>query len=198
MPNLPKHQAQLGRGPPVPGRTRGSRDCGPRTWQMGVDYLTKGQKVPGITELRRRGNVPGPQPTNVQDAKLAVESYQKIKGRKPLRYYIKSRIADVKTAVAKGKFVQCAIDYGKFNDLMHRTGDPNFRGGHSIGILGQKTLKSGRVRWLLWDPLDDNRRGEIPQGPRWVDRWKVIRSMESFAGGKGRCYAGVFGGGQKR
>jgi len=48
MTYLPAHQAQLGAGIPVPGRTRGSRDCGPRTVSMGIDKLTEGQVALGI------------------------------------------------------------------------------------------------------------------------------------------------------
>lgn len=198
MPYVPRHQKQLVRGIPVPGRTTGSRDCGPRTIQMGIDFLTKGDLVVGIADLRKRMGRPGPQPTNVQNAKTGVESYRKPKvNRKPLKYYIKTRISDLAPAVAKGKYAQLAIDYGKFNDLMFKTGDPNFRGGHSVGVLGQRK-KNGVVQWLLFDPLDDGRRSNIPKGPRWVPKWKLVRAMESFAGGKNRCYAGVFSGGGKK
>jgi hypothetical protein len=193
----PKFQPQLGRGVPVPGRTRGSRDCGPRSWQMGIDFLTKGRKRPGVWDLRRRGNVTGPVPTSVWDAKLAVESFDSIRGLTPLRYYIRRDIESVRRAVHNGKYVHVCVDYETMNKLMTRTGDPNFKGGHSIGVLGERKL-GGTVQWRIFDPLDDARRAEIPQGPRWVKRWKVIRAMEDFALGEGRCYAGVFGGGRKR
>lgn len=197
MPYVPKYQKQLGRGTPVPGRTKGSRDCGPRTVQMGIDYQTKGQVVPGITDIRKRMGRTGPDQSNVYDAAKCVESYKAIRGRKPLRYYIKSRVSDVEAAVKAGKYVQLCIDYGKFNDLMGKTGDPYFRGGHSVGVLGQRK-KNGVVQWLLFDPLDDQRRRGIPKGPRWVPKWKLKKALEAFGGGAGRCYAGVFGGGQKR
>lgn len=196
MGYAPRFQHQLGRGVLVPGRTRGSRDCGPRTWQMGVDFQTKGEKVPRITTLRRRAGKSGPKPTSIYDAKKAIDGMN-VRNRKPLRYYIKSRIADVKTAVKAGKYVHVCIDYGKWNDLMRRTGDPLFRDGHSMGVLGQRTWK-GEVQWLLWEPLEDHRRANIPQGPRWVPREHVVKAMEAFGGGAGRCYAGVFGGGGKR
>jgi len=192
---LPDHQAQLGRGTPVPGRTQGSRDCGPRTVQMGLDKLTEGELVPTIPALRKRMGTPGPVQTNVYDAREGVESYR-VKGRKPLRYTIRDRIADVKRAVAGGKYVQCCIDYGHFN-RSGRTGDPVFTGGHSIGVLGQRE-RQGEMWWLLWDPLDDARRAGIPQGPRWVPRDRIVSAMESFAGAQGRAYAGVFTGGRKR
>lgn len=200
MPYVPRHQKQLNApgGIPVPGRTKGSRDCGPRTVSMGIDFLTKGQKRPSMTEVRRRMKRTGPQQTNVYNARDCVESYKAISGRKPLRYYIKDSIGDVKSAVRAGKFVQCCIDYGMFNRLMRRTGDPYFTGGHSVGVLGQKRRPDGTIMWLLFDPLDDARRNGIPKGPRWVKREVIVKSMESFAKTPGRCYAGVFGGGQKR
>jgi hypothetical protein len=164
---------------------------------MGIDYVTRGQKVPRITELRERGNVKGPQPTNIDDAKRAVESYKVIRGRYPLRYYKKSFMGDVNAAVRAGKYVHACIHYGKWNAVTAASGDPYFTDGHSVGILGQRS-RGGRVQWRLYDPLEDGRRQGIPQGPRWVDKADVVQAMEAFAGAKGRCYAGVFGGGQPR
>jgi hypothetical protein len=165
---------------------------------MGVDFVTRGDKVPQIADLRHRGGVSGPRQTNVYDASRAIQSYRLIKGRKPLRFYIKSFIGDVKTAVRSGKYVVCCIDYGTFNRVTGATGDPNYRGGHSIGVLGQRTLRNGTVQWRIFDPLDDARRQGIPKGPRWVAREDVVVPMEAFAKAKGRCFAGVLGGGGKR
>ena len=197
MTYAPLHQPQLDRGTPVPGRTQGSRDCGPRTWQMGIDFLTRGGKVPDIAELRRRGQVSGPQRTDVNDARLAVQSYDSIRGRRPLRLYVKTYLGDVSAAVRAGKYVLACIDYGVLNDRLARTGDPAFRDGHSVGLLGHRVM-GGEVQWRLWDPLDDGRRAGIPEGPRWVDKADLVAAMEAFAGGSGRCWAGVFGGGQPR
>ena len=98
----------------------------------------------------------------------------------------------VKKAVARGAFVQLAIDYGKFNDMQKRkTGDPNFRGGHSVGVMGERK-KNGVVEWLMFDPLDDGRRSGIPKGPRWVKRGDLIAALKAFGTG-GSVYAGVFG-----
>jgi len=197
MTYLPAHQAQLGAGIPVPGRTRGSRDCGPRTVSMGIDKLTEGQVVPTMVQMRKRMGTPGPVRTNVYDARDGVESYTRVKGRSPLRYVIRDRIEDVQAAVKRGRFVQLCIDYGEWNRLMPRTGDPNFTGGHSVGVCGQRT-RNGKVKWLLFDPLDDARRPEISgPGPRWVPRDKLIAAAEAFAQAPGRCYAGVFFGGRR-
>lgn len=197
MPYLPKHQTQLGRGTPVPGAMRGSLDCGVRAVQMGVDKVTHGEKVPTVPDIRKRMGESGPRPTSILDAQRAVESYVRIKGRKPLRYLVRWTIEGVRDAVRRGRMVQVAIDYGVFNRLMARTGDPGFTGGHSIDILGQRQRR-GRLWWLLWDALDDQRRPGIPKGPRWVPAVHIISAAEAFAGGPGRAQAGVFSGGQER
>lgn len=195
---LPKHQEQLGAGTPVPGATQGSMDCGPRAASVGVDDLTEGQKVPGMTEMRKRMGTPGAQTTNILDAQRGVESFKRIKGRKPLKFLVRWTTDGLKDAVSNGHTVQVAIDYGVFNRLMQRTGDPNFNGGHSIYIAGQRR-RGGLLWWLLYDSLDDGRRPEIPEArARWVPASKVIKSAEAFAGGQGRVQCGMFAGGQKR
>lgn len=197
MTYLPKHQHQLGRGTPVPGATQGSRDCGVRAVQMGVDERTRGEKVPTVPAIRQRMGEQGPQTTSILDAQKAVESYRRIKGRKPLRYLVRWTVEGVKEAIGRGRMVQLAIDYGMFDRLMLRTGDPAFDGGHSVDVLGVRE-RHGETWWLLWDPLDDARRAGIPQGPRWVPARKLIAALEAFAGGAGRAQAGIFQGGQER
>jgi len=193
---LPAHQAQLGAGIPVPGRTRGSRDCGPRSASVGVDKLSEGAKVPGMTEMRRRMGTPGPQRTSVLDIKRGVESYRRLRGREPLRFLLRSEVADIRRAIARGKGVMLAIDYGVFNALMRRTGDPAYQGGHAIDIMGERS-RGGRLWWLLYDSLDDARRAGIPQGPRWVPALNVIRAAEAFAF-DGSIQGGVYAGGRRR
>lgn len=189
-----RHQPQLGRGIPVPGGEQGSRDCGPRSGQMGIDGQTN--RIVRITDLRKRMGTPGPQVTNVFDMKRGVESYR-LRGREPMSYVVRTLMSEVRGAVAAGRAVQICLDYGKFNDLPGRTGDPNFRLGHSVLVRGQRR-RNGVVQWKLYDPLDDGRRAEIPRGPRWVSRRKITRAAEAFAKAHGRCYAGVFGGGHLR
>jgi hypothetical protein len=166
---------------------------------MGMDKATKGRLKPHPPELRKRMGTPGPQTTNVYDAQQGVQSYKGGTKWRPMRYYIKRRVSDVKAAVRDGKPVQLAIHYGAFNDVMGRTGDPYFRGGHSIMVCEQKKWKDGTVVWLLYDSLDDQRRMTIPQGPRWVPRWKVIKALTALANGNPNAiWAGVIGGGQAR
>lgn len=193
MPYQPKHQPQLGRGIPVPGRTRGSRDCGPRSWQMAMDARSGGRVAPGVWALRRRGQVPGPQPTNITDAKHAIHGWP-VPGRTPLRYWRIGSAARLRQAVRKGRPVHLAIDYGAWNALRDgKTGDPRFRGGHSVMVYGQRKVK-GVVQWQLYDPLEDARRKGIPQGPTWVPRHQLITAARSLGG----IFAGWIGGSRDR
>jgi len=181
---------------PVPGKTDGARDCGPRAALHGVDFLTRGELRPAVRVFRKKAGVPGPQKTNIYDLRLGVESFY-CRGRKPLSLFIKSFTGDIKTAVSSGKGVLLCIDYNRFNELAAKTGDPFYTGGHAVSVFGERKV-DGEVMWLLYDSLDDARRAGIPQGPRWVKRSILVECMEAFAKARGRCYAGVFGGGQKR
>jgi hypothetical protein len=193
----PRFQPQLGRGTPHPAGTRGDTDCALRSEQMGIDQRTHGQKVPSVRDLRRRMDKPGPQPTSIADAHRAVTSYRRIRGRHPMRYLLRWSTETMRAAISRGRYVQIAVDYGTFNRVMFRTGDPNYTGGHSVLIGGQRQ-RHGDIWWLLWDSLDDRRRVGIPHGPRWVRAWKVVAAAEAFAGGPGRVQAGVFLGGGKK
>jgi len=102
-------------------------------------------------------------------------------GRKPIRVYLKFHKSEVIKAIQNGRVVCIAIDYGVFNKKMSKTGDPNFTGGHGIAVLGEKKWNDGTIVWRLYDSLDDNRRNSIPQGPRWVPRYKVLKAAEAWA-----------------
>lgn len=198
MPYVPRHQAQLGRGIPVPGATQGSRDCGPRSWQMGADARTTGKRKPGVRALRRRGHCTGPVPTSMDDAKRALDGLS-VPGRTPLRYYRKRKAADVKQAVRKGRPVHLAISYRKWNTSQKQeTGDPAFSGAHSVLIFGERRRGHG-VEWLLFDPLEDGRRAAISRGPTWRLREHIMVAAIALAGGdRNRLYAGVIGGAHAR
>lgn len=191
----PKHQPQLGRGVPVPGGSRGSRDCGPRTIQMGLDALTRGELVPTIVEIRRRMGKPGPVPTSTTDAERCVESFPMATlDRRRLiydRFHGEMFLPMLTDAVRAGEPIQVAIDYGIFNREMGRkTGDPNFTGGHSVLVHGWRR-RNGQ-KWYLFDPLDDARRDGIPDGPRWVPKSAIIAAWRAFGG-----YFGVLRGGER-
>lgn len=194
----PRHQPQLNRGVPVPGGSRGSRDCGPRSIQMALDGLTRGELVPSIPEIRKRMGKSGAQTTNTSDAERCVESYDAEMSHFDRRRLIYDRFRGsvflplLSDAVRAGEPVQLAIDYGRFNVLMRRkTGDPNFTGGHSVMVHGWR--RSGhRQQWLLFDPLDDARRDGIPDGPRWVPKSALVGAWKSFGG-----YFGILRGGER-
>ena len=194
----PRPYRQLGRGVPVPGKSRGSMDCGPATVRMGIRQLTRGELDPSIEDIRARMGKPGPVPTSTADALRAVNSYNAPEmgplDRRPLNY---QRLTGamfeplLRDAVKGGAFVQVAIDYGTFNRLMGRTGDPNFRGGHSVGIHGWDR-RGGRTVWQLFDPLDDGRRTGIPSGPRWVRPGPIIAAWKDMG-----HFFGIFRGGER-
>ena len=193
----PRHQPQLGRGPTA------SKDCGPRAVQMGLDQISRGQLIPSIPDIRQRMGKAGNQTTNTSDAERAVESWDDEMvafKRKPLRYERRQGEAWLRLlddALKGGAYAHLAIDYGVFNDRCKahgvRTGDPRFRGGHSVGIMGWKRDEKGTVFWRLWDPLDDARRPRvIPKGPRWVRRSILVAAWKAFGG-----YFGIFRGGER-
>ena len=190
MSCFPRFQVQLGRGSPTE-----RFDCGPRTVQMGIDALTCGQLRPTIPEIRKRMGAPGAQPTTVYHAERCVESYDHIPHRHPLVYRILRTTAEVKEAVGNEHPVQVAISYRDYNRTGN-TGDPNFMGGHSILVLGQRKAMGHEIQWHVLDPLNDGRRTGIPHGPRWIDRGRVVSAMEAFS--PGTVFAGVFTGGAKR
>lgn len=198
MPYVAKHQPQLGRGVPVPGRSRGSVDCGPRSWQMVADQRTDGRIRPGVKRLRRRGSVPGPQPTSLTDAWRALDG-RRVPGREPLRFYRKRTVAQLKQGVRKGRPAVVAISYRAWNASQDETGDPYFTGAHSVAILGERDRRAqgSRIEWLISDPLDDGRRSGIARGPRWVLRRDVINAAVALGGSRNRIYAGIVGGGRR-
>jgi len=205
---VPRLRTQLGKGTPVPGRTRGSRDCGMRTFEHGMGYVSRDEAVASVQRIREwmerepvNGRVPG---SNVWDMHLAAskaDAFMEARGRRPLKFYKVFKRRGVINAVQRGKFCQVSIDYGAWNSLVGRSGDPNYRGGHSIGVCGEKRWKDGTLVWLVFDSLEDNRRREIPRGPIWRPRWKVLNAAKVWAdktapGAEVVC--GIFGGGKER
>jgi hypothetical protein len=165
---------------------------------MGIDQLTRGELVPSIADIRKRMGRPGPQTTNTINADQCVESYGAEMSRLDRRGLDYARFRGamflplLTDAVRAGEFVQVAIDYGTFNRAMKKhTGDPNFDGGHSIGVQGWRRGGGGQL-WLLFDPLDDQRRAGIPDGPRWVPKEAVVAAWKSFG-----HYFGILRGGER-
>jgi hypothetical protein len=159
---------------------------------MACDAMTDGDLVPSVKLLRDRADKEGPQTANVTDALRAIDGW-KVPGHRPLRYRILRTVAEVRRAVSVARAVHICVSYRVMNALLERTGDPAFAGGHSMLIVGSQDGK-----WRMFDPLDDSRRPEIPQGPRLIRAEHLIAAMEAFAGGPHRAWAGVFTGGGKQ
>jgi hypothetical protein len=167
-----------------------------------VDFLTRGQFVPQIPEIRERMGKAGNRTTNTADAQKCVSSYDKemVKFKRlPLRYQRltgEQHLDLLEDALKAGQYAHLAIDYGVWNDRMKasggRTGDPKFRGGHSVGVLGWKRDERGVVWYRLFDPLDDKRRPIIPKGPRWVRRGPLVAALKAYG-----SYFGILRGGER-
>lgn len=199
MPYVAVHQKQLGRGIPcINGRPQGSTDCGPRSWQAAADQRTRGRIRPGVRRLRRRAGATGCVPTSLDDAKRALDGLS-VPGRTPLRFYRKRTVAAIRRAARVGAVLIVAIDYGKWNQIHKReTGDPNFKGAHSIAVLDQRTRGAG-IEWLVMDPLEDGRRAGIPRGSTWRLRSEVIAAAVALSGGdRDAIYAGIVAGGKRK
>lgn len=198
-----RFRSQLGKGTAVPGRTQGSLDCNVRAFQHEFGYLTGDKFVPWVDNIRIRMGRPGPTATNLWNSQEAAASYDDALervGRYPIRVYLKFTKKAVKTAIRNKRAVTLAIDYGEFNRVMGKTGDPAYKGGHAVVVLGESRWRDGTIVWKLYDSLDDDRRKEIPQGPRWVPRWKVLKAAEKWARKTNgtEVVAAVFRGGGKR
>lgn len=204
---IPKYwmrlRTQLGKGTPVPGGTRGSRDCNVRSFQHGFGYLTRDNAVPWVSLIRKWMEREGPTGTNLWDSQkacIAADDWLARQDRKRIRLYLKFRKRAVIKAIQAKRVVTLAIDYGEWNRLMGRTGDPNYKGGHAITVLGELRWTLGLV-WKVYDSLEDDRRPEIPQGPKWRPRWKVLRAAKVWAdktAPTAEVVAGVYRGGGKK
>lgn len=174
----PRHRTQLWR--PVTGRV----DCGPRSWQHAIDHATRGQDVPGIDRIRLLGRVPGPQMTNVFDGSLVFDRLD-LRARR----VVNGDWDELTTALRRGAGVVLCISYGVLNDRNPwRSGDPNFRGGHSIYLQGIHRSRDRRLRTRSFDSLYDGRRAGIPEGPQWCRVGMLRAAAEAFAGRPGKWW----------
>lgn len=183
MTYRPDHRTQLQKP-----RT-GPFDCGPRSWQHGIDFQTHGRKAPGIDQLRRQGGRPGAQPTNVYDADRAFDAQR-------LRYarIVGGDWSDAVGALRAGKGLQICVSYGVVTDLQpRRSGSESFRGGHSIYIQElRRTRHTRRLVVLSFDSLFDGRRPGIPSDKaHWVRLGTYRRATQAFAGRAGLWWGGI-------
>ena len=174
MAYRPKFQSQLGRGPcPNDGKT----DCNVRATQEAMDWATNGNWVPGIRSIRTRMGRPCDEPTNLYNGRDAFNSMGI-----PASLRINQPFGKALTALKNGKPVIASTKYSVLNNhLPHKSGDPNFGGGHGIMLLGTRFRGDGKRVILSWDSLYDGRRKSIPKGPQWVLASVVKRMMVVFA-----------------
>ena len=182
----PKHRTQLWRP------ETGQFDCGPRTWQHGIDFARRSHDVPGIDRLRQWAGQPGAQTTNVYDADRVFE-------RMGLKYARKVNAEwDVAVqALKSGKGLHLCVAYGVMTDLQRaKSGDKQFRGGHSIWVQEIRRTREGRRIVLDFDSLFDGRRSNIPEGPQWLRLSTLRAACAAFAGHEGRFWGGIVVGAQ--
>ena len=182
----PKHQRQIGTSP------TGAFDCGPRSWQMGIDVQTGGLKRPGPTKLRKLARRIGSQTTRAEDADKAVEAFGgRLRGfKEPLRYRMKLRRPweEAEKALRNRRAVHIAIDYGVVNrNKPEFSSQSDFDGGHSILLFGiRKARGAGARGWEIGvnDPLASRR--------RWWPLGLVRHAAGSIAGEPKTFYGGIF------
>jgi hypothetical protein len=172
--------------PQLDGSKTAGEDCGPRAASTGVDWATEGAKVPTIADFRRRAGRPTGD-TNTEQLTKALVSYDtrsETNGRTDIKAYRKvmQPKSVLRDAITGGKYAVVQMDYGELNDRRpDLTGDPRFRGMHSIGVVGQR-VREGSVEWRVYDSLADGRRAGIEKGPDWWPRWLVETTAEGFTG----------------
>ena len=181
----PKHQKQLGTS------ATGAYDCGPRSWQMGIDVQTGGALRPGPKRLRQLGGVAGPRTTRAEHAHQAIDALPTPKGfRRKLKYRMKLKRpwAEAERALRERKAVHIALDYGDINrNWPELSSQKTFHGGHSVLIFGIRRKKApGAKGWEVGvnDPLASRR--------RWWPMAAVRHSAGKIAGMPRRFYGGVF------
>lgn len=177
----PQHRTQLWR--PVTGQT----DCGPRTWQHGLDFARRDHRVPGIDRMRRiSGDTPAG-PTNVYDADRVFEEFG-------VRYQRKVNAEwDVAVdALRRGNGLHLCVAYGVITRLQPaKSGDRNFTGGHSIWVQELKRTREGRRVALDFDSLYDGRRRSIPDEPQWIRLSTLRAACQEFSGHDYRWWGGI-------
>lgn len=166
---LPGFQSQLVFGIPTKGE-----DCAVRSGSVAVDFATRGARVPGVREFRRRAGEPteGLTMRQVTNAIRSYDTLEETHGFTRVRadLCLGEPWREVENALEAGLLVVLAIDYAWINQFYPRkSGDPKFKGKHAIAAI-QKRLRLDKWQTLVYDPLHDRRRKGIPQGPNW---WRM-------------------------
>jgi hypothetical protein len=153
---------------------------------MGVDWQTDGAKVPEIADFRKRAGTVGAKPNTTATLQKGVLSYDTPKetnGFKPLqaKRALQRPHAELEELARAARWVTLSIMYSTINQRRpDLSSDRHFNGGHSVGMLGRRE-STGKVEYLIFDPLADGRKEGYPRGPKWWPRGLVFAATEAFA-----------------
>lgn len=168
------------------GSTTAGEDCGVSTVSTAVDWSTRGDKHPSTEKVRKNMGVPSG-PTNTADQKKACDAFQV-----PYERLVSAPVGRLKDAILENKFVSVSMDYGRVsNNHPELSGDKDFHGSHTIGVLGHRHREDGSLEVGVWDPLYDGRRSDIPDGAQWWPWELLANTCEDFTGTQGTFTGGI-------
>lgn len=166
----PRVDAQLQNGTPTAGA-----DCSVMTIQGLVRWATWGQLVPSVANIRAKVGTP----TGGISMSQALQAYKAY----GVAATLTRAFTDITAGLQAGKAVHAAIGYGWVNqNAPQLSGDPNFSGGHGLGLYGWEAIAGHS--WVLWlDPLGDGRRAGIAKQICMAKQGQVAGAMAAFSSG---------------
>jgi len=167
----PTHRPQL------TGISTQSVDCGVRSTQMGLDWLSKGEVIRSVKVIRDLGGM-GDGATNYYEWDKVID----ILGGSTLGFSGEKTNDWQRTVdhLKAGGAVIYAVDYGQYRKSMQsKSGSLTFDGAHAILMIGQR-VKNGVKQTRSFDSLLDGRYAGCPNGPVWVPQWKVKQSVQAL------------------
>lgn len=167
----PTHRPQLKAGIPT-----ASVDCGVRSTQMGLDWVSMGEVQRSVSTIREIGGM-GVGPTNYYEWDTVIDEL----GGKTLGFAgVKTNSwDDVKGHLNNEGASIVAVDYGVYRSSMQsKSGSLTFNGYHAILFIG-KRRRSDTNQTRSFDSLLDGRYRGCPNGPVWVPFWKVRAAAET-------------------
>lgn len=165
-----------------------SVDCGVRSTQMGLDWLSKGNVIRGVAKIREIGGM-GNGPTNYYEWDTVIDELGgKTEGFKGVKT---NSWDEVKEHLMNDGAAILAVDYGAYRSSMQaKSGSLTFNGYHAILFIGHRR-RSGQNQTRSFDSLLDGRYQGCPSGPVWVPFWKV-RSAAEVVGRKEGATGSIF------
>lgn len=153
-----------------------SVDCGVRSTQMGLDWLSKGEVLKSVAQIREIGGM-GSGPTNYYEWDRVIDDL----GGKTLGFKgVKTNsFDDVKGHLMSDGASIIAVDYGVYRSSMQaKAGSLTFNGYHAILFVNRRR-RGGTNETRSFDSLLDGRYQGCPNGPVWVPFWKVRKAAEA-------------------